>query len=143
MKKLSLILLTLVMAVGFASAQGADKQTKASKTTKAPKATFAKTVHDFGKVKEDDKTATTTFKFKNEGNAPLIIQRVQASCGCTTPDYTKEPILPGKEGTITVTYSTVGRVYAFDKSVTVFSNVPDEIYTLRIKGEVVKDIAKK
>lgn len=129
MKKLSLILLTLVMVVGLASAQDAKK---------APKATFSKTTHDFGKIKEDDKTATTTFKFKNDGNAPLIIQRAQASCGCTTPDYTKEPILPGKEGTITVTYSTVGRIGVFDKNVTIFSNVPDQVYILKIKGEVLR-----
>lgn len=129
MKKLGLILLSLVLVVGFASAQS-DK--------KAPKATFTKTVHDFGKINEDDKTATTEFTFKNDGNAPLIIQRVHASCGCTTPDYTKEPILPGKEGKITVTYSTVGRIGVFDKSVTVFSNVPDQVYILKIKGEVLR-----
>lgn len=129
MKKLGLILLTLVMVVGFASAQSGKK---------APKATFNKTVHDFGKINESDKTATTTFTFKNDGNAPLIIQRAHASCGCTTPDYTKEPILPGKEGKITVTYSTIGRVGAIDKNVTIFSNVPDEIYTLKIVGEVLK-----
>lgn len=131
MKKLSIIILTLILAVSFANVSAQDGK-------KVPKAVFEKTVHDFGKIKESDKTATVIFKFKNEGNAPLIIQRAHASCGCTTPDYTKEPILPGKDGAITVTYHTTGRPGIFDKSVTVFTNVPDAVYSLKIKGEVLR-----
>lgn len=131
MKKLSFIILTIVVALGFITVS-------AQQGKKAPKAQFDKNVHDFGKINESQKTATTIFTFKNVGDAPLIIQRAHASCGCTTPDYTKEPILPGKEGTITVTYSTVGRPGVFDKSITIFSNVPDSVYVLKIKGEVIR-----
>ncbi|MFT3993158.1 MAG: DUF1573 domain-containing protein [Dysgonomonas sp.] len=129
MKKIGFILLALVLSTGFVIAQNGNK---------APKATFSKNVNDFGKIDENIGTATCEFTFKNTGNAPLIIQRVQTTCGCTTPDYTKEPLLPGKDGSIKVTYSTTGRVGVFDKKITVFTNVPDSIYTLTIKGEVIR-----
>lgn len=132
MKKIGFILLALVLSTSFmlAQATGVNKNT--------PKAEFSKEIHDFGKVEESAGTVTTEFTFKNTGNAPLIIQRVQASCGCTTPEYTNEPILPGKTGTIKVTYSTVGRVGVFNKDVTVFTNVPDTVYKVKIKGEVTR-----
>lgn len=132
MKKIGFILFALVLSTNFmlAQATGVNKN--------APKAEFAKEVHDFGKVEESAGTVTTEFTFKNTGKAPLIIQRVQASCGCTTPEYTNEPILPGKTGIIKVTYSTVGRPGVFNKDVTIFTNVPDAIYKVHIKGEVVR-----
>lgn len=129
MKKISFILLALVLCTGLAFAQDNSKK---------PKPVFPKTVYDFGKVSESLGTVSCEFPFKNEGDAPLIITRVQASCGCTTPDYTKEPILPGKTGVIKVNYSTTGRPGAFDKRVTVFTNVTDSVNILTIKGEVIK-----
>jgi hypothetical protein len=133
MKKIGFILFALVLSTNFMLAQTAN----ANKNT--PKAEFAKEVHDFGKVEESAGTISTEFTFKNVGNAPLIIQRVQASCGCTTPEYTNEPVLPGKTGTIKVTYSTTGRPGALDKDVTIFTNVPDTIYKVHIKGEVIRN----
>ena len=122
------------------------KAQKDTKTTQAenvkvtgPKAVFNKTVHDFGKVNESDEKATTVFTVKNEGTTPLIIQNAAASCGCTTPEYTKAPIKPGESGNISVAYSTIGRVGPINKTVKIFTNVPDEIYTLTIKGEVIRD----
>lgn len=129
MKKIGFILFALVLSTSFLAAQNGKK---------APKATFKSDVHDFGKVEESAGSVSCEFTFKNDGDAPLIIQRVQTTCGCTTPDYTKEPILPGKEGKIKVTYSTSGRPGVFDKKVTIFSNVPDEVYILTIKGEVIR-----
>jgi hypothetical protein len=126
MKKFALILLTMCLSVSFAIAQ-----------KKGPAPKFDKTVYDFGKVEEKVGKVTTEFAFTNTGSAPLIINRVQTSCGCTTPEYTKEPVLPGKKGVIKVTYSTTGRVYTFNKKITVFTNVPDSVYTLTIKGEVI------
>ena len=93
--------------------------------------------HDFGKVNEEVGKITYEFEFVNKGNAPLVISRVQASCGCTTPVWTKEPIEPGKRGSITVTYSTTGRPGAFAKSITVYSNAIDEQMMLLIKGDVI------
>jgi hypothetical protein len=129
MKKIGFILLALVLSTGFIMAQDGSK---------APKAVFTKDTHDFGKVDESAGTVTCEFIFKNEGTAPLIVQRVQTTCGCTTPDYTREPVLPGKTGTIKVTYSTTGRLGIFNKEITVFTNVPDSIYKVRIKGEVIR-----
>ena len=92
--------------------------------------------HDFGKVNEEDGKITYVFDFVNRGNAPLVVNRVQASCGCTTPVWTKEPIEPGKKGSITVTYNPAGRPGTFNKTITVYSNATEEQAVLIIKGEV-------
>lgn len=102
----------------------------------APDMQFKKTVHDFGTIKEEIGAVSTQFEFTNTGKSPLIIQRVFASCGCTTPSYTKEPILPGKSGKIDATYSTTSRPGTFNKTITVYTNVPDTVYVLSIKGNV-------
>jgi len=82
---------------------------------------FARTEHNFGTIKEEMGAVTTQFEFTNAGTSPLIIQRVSASCGCTTPSYTREPVLPGKKGTISVKYSTVRRPGTFNKTITVYT----------------------
>lgn len=99
--------------------------------------TFEEKVHDFGKIQEDGGKVSYNFIFKNEGNSPLVISRVQASCGCTTPVWTKSPIEPGKTGSITVTYNPLGRPGIFNKTITVFSNATEERVQLTIKGEVI------
>lgn len=93
--------------------------------------------HDFGKVKEEDGKITYVFGFVNNGNGPLVVNRVQASCGCTTPTWTKEPLEPGKKGSITVTYNPAGRPGVFTKTITVYSNASDEQVTMTIHGEVI------
>jgi len=93
--------------------------------------------HDFGKINEDDGKVTHVFDFINRGSSPLVVSRVQASCGCTTPIWTKEPIEPGKKGSITVTYNPTGRPGTFTKSINVFSNATDEQVALTIHGEVI------
>jgi len=92
--------------------------------------------HDFGKVAEGT-IATYEFKFKNTGNQPAIIANVQASCGCTTPDWTKTPVLPGKSGVIKAMYSSAGRPGVFNKTVTVTSNATEPSKVLTIKGAVL------
>lgn len=129
MKRISFILLALVLSTTFVVAQNG---------TKSPKPVFATNVYDFGKVDEGAGSVSCEFTFKNEGDAPFIIQRIQTSCGCTTPDYTREPVLPGKTGKIKVTYSTIGRPGAFNKGLTIFSNVADSVYKVNIKGEVLR-----
>ncbi|HLP04900.1 MAG TPA: DUF1573 domain-containing protein [Paludibacter sp.] len=97
--------------------------------------------HDFGKINEDDGKATYVFDFKNEGNSPLVVTNVKASCGCTTPSWTKEPIEPGKKGSITVSYNPQGRPGTFSKIITVTSNASEEQVQLSIKGEVLSKAA--
>jgi archaellum component FlaG (FlaF/FlaG flagellin family) len=96
--------------------------------------TFDKETHDFGIVPQNI-PATYTFTFKNTGKEPLIITNAAASCGCTTPEWTKEPILPGKKGFVKATFNaaTLG---TFNKAVNVSSNAKKANVTLYIKGDV-------
>ncbi len=98
--------------------------------------TFENKKHDFGQINEDGGHATTVFEFTNTGDAPLIIQRVSASCGCTTPDWTKTPIEPGEKGTVSASYNPIGRPGAFSKDVYVYSNASNEMERLTITGNV-------
>ena len=107
-----------------------------------PVITFEKTEHDFGKINEADGRVSTVFSFKNEGMAPLVLSNVRASCGCTTPTWTKEPIEPGQTGSITVTYNPNGRPGRFQKTVTITSNATEATTRVYIKGEVIPKQAK-
>jgi len=107
-----------------------------------PVITFTKTEHDFGKINEADGRVSVVFEFKNEGMAPLVLSNVRASCGCTTPTWTKEPIEPGKTGSITVTYNPNGRPGRFQKTVTITSNATEPSKKVYIKGEVIPKSAK-
>jgi len=107
-----------------------------------PVITFEKTEHDFGKINEGDGRVSVVFEFKNEGMAPLILSNVRASCGCTTPTWTKEPVEPGQKGSITVTYNPNGRPGRFQKTVTITSNATEPTQRVYIKGEVIPKAAK-
>lgn len=102
-----------------------------------PVITFDKTTHDFGKINEADGRVTTVFEFRNEGMTPLVLSNVRASCGCTTPKWTREPIEPGAVGEITVTYNPSGRPGRFQKTITITSNATQPTTKLYIKGEVI------
>ena len=96
---------------------------------------FEKEVHDFGNVKEGTQ-AEYVFKFTNIGKEPLVITNVQASCGCTTPKWTKEPVKPGESGQVTAIYNSKGRPGNFNKAVTITSNAKTAQKVLFIKGNV-------
>ncbi|RYC68556.1 MULTISPECIES: DUF1573 domain-containing protein [Spirosoma] len=96
---------------------------------------FAKETHDFGKI-EQGKPATHVFEFKNTGTDPIIINDAQASCGCTKPSFSREPVMPGKTGTISATYNAAA-AGQFTKTVTVTSNAESGQTVLYLKGEVV------
>jgi len=100
---------------------------------------FETTVYDFGVIQETGGLATANFEFSNEGDAPLVINTVSASCGCTTPDWTREPVSSKGKGFIKVSYNPKGRIGPFSKSVTVRSNSSDTPVVLQIKGEVVRE----
>jgi len=102
--------------------------------------TFTETSHDFGKI-ENGGDGTYIFKYKNTGNQPLIIMEVTASCGCTTPTYTKAPLKPGDSGEILVKYDTT-REGIFSKTVTIKSTATVSPIELKITGEVLLMQAK-
>lgn len=97
-----------------------------------------KEVHDFGTIKESDGKVSAVFSITNTSDRPLVIEDVKASCGCTTPEWTKEPIAPGKQGHVKATYDPTNRISAFDRTVTVKTNGDPSTLTFHIKGTVVK-----
>lgn len=111
----------------------------ANQIRKGPEIIFEQTKHDFGKVEESIHYAIHRFPFTNTGNAPLYIQQVHTSCGCTTPDWTRDSILPGGKGFIEARFETNNRIGTFQKSITVYSNaVQAPLVHLDIEGEVTK-----
>jgi len=114
-----------------------DKKEVAAPNPNAPKIVFKEETYDFKEVAEGPQV-THEFKFTNTGKEPLILSNVRASCGCTTPSWPKEPVLPGKDATILVTYNTQGRPGAFTKSITINSNADQPDKVIFIKGEVIK-----
>ena len=101
---------------------------------------FEHTRHDFGIFAIDTAVVTHDFVFTNVGKAPLIIHQASASCGCTVPEYTLEPIMPGEKGKITVTYNGKGRrPGVFRKSVTIHNNGRQTPIRIYIEGEMIGD----
>ena len=93
-----------------------------------------KTVHNFGDILLDSGPVTCTFTLKNTGSQPVVIYNAVTSCGCTKATWTKEPIMPGKTGTISATYSNDEGPYPFDKSVTVYLSDPKKPVILKMRG---------
>ncbi len=93
--------------------------------------------HNFGKFSKDDPIVKCTFRFTNTGTAPLVIHQAFASCGCTVPTFTKEPIKPGENGVIDVTYNGTDKFPGhFQKTITVRSNAVSEVTRLIIEGDM-------
>ena len=103
---------------------------------KGPEMTFSEKSFDFGTIKEADGPVTHTFEFTNTGDEPLVIVNVNASCGCTRPEHSKEPIMPGKKGKIKVTFNPAGRPGEFNKEVKVRTN-GSKRPILKITGTVI------
>lgn len=95
---------------------------------------FEKPTHDFGTVTAGE-TVTYKYKFTNTGNEPLIISNVKASCGCTTPSYTKEPVSPGETGYIDVQYRASGNGNV-TKNVTITANTTPAKTMIYLKANV-------
>ena len=119
------LLLLLAILLGFQSFSQ-EKQAKIE---------FKSTEIDYGNI-EKNSDGTRVFEFTNTGEAPLIINRVKSSCGCTVPSKPTEPIMPGKSNKIVVKYNT-HRVGPFRKTITVYSNAKNNVVILKIKGKVV------
>jgi hypothetical protein len=115
----------------------AEEATPAVVNPNAAKIAFKEETYNFGEIPEGPQV-THEFKFTNTGKEPLILSNVRASCGCTTPSWPKEPVLPGKDAAILVTYNTQGRPGNFSKVITITSNADQPSRVIDIKGEVIK-----
>lgn len=99
---------------------------------------FEETRHNFGVFTQDTAIVTHEFVFTNVGKSPLIIHQANASCGCTIPEYTIEPIMPGEKGKITVTYNGKNRrPSVFRKSITIHNNGRQSPIRIYIEGEMI------
>ncbi len=96
---------------------------------------FNKTEHDFGVINEGD-VVETVFSFKNSGKTELIITSAKGSCGCTVPEWPKEPIMPGEEGQIRVKFNSDKKPNLQQKTITLVTNTDQGKEVLKIKAQV-------
>jgi hypothetical protein len=133
MKRLFLIIpiVLIIIASGCKQTQTPENTTEEKKPTEIE---FKKTEHDFGSVNFAG-NAECEFIFKNTGKNPLVLSNVSSSCGCTVPEWPREPISPGDTSSIKVKYNT-RRTGEFKKSITIYSNTSTSPLKLFIKGVV-------
>lgn len=145
MKK-SIIILAGVLALTFVSCKENAKQKvneenvaeaaeRDEKNSDFPVMTFTETDFDFGDINEGD-VVEHTFSFKNTGNAPLVIVNATGSCGCTVPEWPKEPIAPGESGELLVKFNSNGKPNAQNKQVTITANTEKGKEIIKIKAMV-------
>ena len=133
MKRIITLVLALALLIPMAAV--AKKKEKAQ-------ISFTEQTHNFGTIPEKGGPVSCDFEFTNTGGANLIILSANAECGCTTPEFPKNPIAPGKKGKIRVTYNPLGRPGSFTKMVTVRTNGKQKKAHIKITG-IVNPNAKK
>lgn len=140
MKKFVYLSLSAMMVIALAAFQqptpakkAVSKAPKVATSDKAYDIKFDKTFHDFGKATEGEQVETT-FILTNIGKEPIIISKHEVQCGCTTPTYSKEPIMPGKSANIKVGFNTHGKMGINDKTVTIHTN--GGVHELKFRCEV-------
>lgn len=127
--------LFLSLAIAIFTVSGALAQ-EATPVSGGPEISVDKDVHDYGTIKQGA-NGSCEFEVTNNGSEPLIISKAKGSCGCTVPEWPKEPIMPGKSAVMTVRYDTK-RVGPINKSVTITSNATNaSTKVVRIKGKVL------
>jgi len=129
-------LMILLTSCGTAGGKGERADIHTSSDTAVIE--FAEYEHDFGQIFAGEKVATI-FKFTNTGKAPLILNRVTTSCGCTVTRYSTKPVAPGESGTIEVVFDSGGYNGMQKKTVTVMSNASQPYVFLQIKADVISD----
>jgi len=107
-----------------------------SANTDLPEMKFEEEVFDFGRITQGEKVSHA-FKFKNTGNKNLIISGASGSCGCTVPEWPKEPVQAGQEGTVNVVFNSEGKSGIQEKTVTIVSNCEPATRIIRIKAEII------
>ncbi|GAB2792382.1 hypothetical protein HNQ93_003593 [Hymenobacter luteus] len=136
MKKALLLALSLSVMGFAAQAQTAPvKPANAQAKVAGPQIQFEEMKYDFGSIRTGD-VVEHTFKFKNVGTQPLVISNIGVSCGCTTPDWTKEPVMPGKTGTVTAKFNSAGKMGMQNKVLTIESNSAGGNAMVALVGDV-------
>lgn len=125
-----------------ASSPGLTKTATPAEAANAPVMKFEKDTYNFGKIKQGDKVSYE-FKFTNVGKTPLIISNAVASCGCTIPEWPKEPVKPGDGGVIKVTFNSANKSGLIDKLITITGNTVPTSTLLHLNGEVETPAATK
>ncbi len=146
----AVICLAATIAACTPSSNGTQSGTDSTKTAlnapvdsaNAPVMKFETETHDFGKINEGDKV-TYEFKYTNTGKTPLIISDAYATCGCTTPEISKDPIAPGAASTVKVTLNSAGKQGLQDKVITIVGNTVPANNRVHLTGEVLAKAAAK
>lgn len=132
-------LLTFGWSAGMFNANAATMNMRAAGEAGQAEIVFDTLRINLGTFAEKDGLQKCVFTFTNTGDAPLIVNQAFASCGCTVPTYTKDPVKPGEKGQIDVTYNGKGKVAGhFSKTITVRTNAKTEIVRLTIEGTMTK-----
>jgi hypothetical protein len=134
MKPFTLLLFIAVFTSACSSSNNNEGKATVDKAT-APVMTFAKESHDFGQVNEGDKVVFDFF-FTNTGKSALIISSATATCGCTVPEYPKQPLAPGKTGIIHVVFNSAGKSGMQNKIITLTTNTFKGNEELHLVGNV-------
>jgi hypothetical protein len=147
MKQLISVLILCFFAVGVSAQRISDlPENRAARAARPAQAAqpaqtpapetivFDKLVHDYGTIRQGS-DGNCVFTFTNKGDKPLVLNNVSASCGCTVPQWPREPIPPGGKGEIKVKYDT-NIAGSFNKSITVHSNASNNMVRLSVKGQV-------
>lgn len=127
MKKIKLLFFALALTA--TSIAGLEAQVKSTMNFEIDK-------WDFGTIQELSGLVEHTFKFTNKGDNPFVIENVSVSCGCTTPEFSRAPVLPGRSSEIRIAFDPAGRPGAFSKDIVVYSNGGKNVNTITITGNV-------
>lgn len=132
----------VLFGMNMLMAQGLEMEAEPKAEKGVPVLAFNESQYDFGDIQQGDKV-THIFKFKNEGTTPLIISNVQTTCGCTVPEWPKEPIAPGKESQIKATFNSAGKMGRQNKVITIHSNASEPITRVTLKSNVLQKDSQK
>jgi len=111
-------------------------ESSAEDEDKRPFFEFVEEIKEFGTITQGE-TVSMTFRFRNVGQSNLIISSAQGSCGCTVPEWPKEPIKPGEEGKINIIFNSTGKQGLQNKTITLIANTIPNTKVIAIKGEVL------
>ncbi len=144
------LLITAVFFIGLIACNGEKKESKqisaqdvkitvtgdGSPKGDLPEMKFDEEVHDFGRIVQGEKVSYS-FKYTNTGKSNLIIATAAGSCGCTVPEYSKEPVLPGKSSKIDVVFSSEGKSGLQEKTITIVTNCEPSTRIIKIKTNII------